>query len=120
MTSWSTVRPGRARAWTVGIAHPHRAGVLLDTLTLTAGAVATSGTAERGEHIWDPVHRRPARGLAAATVAARDIVRADVLATAAVARGVGAARLARRPGAGSRPCWSATTAGSRRPPAGAG
>jgi thiamine biosynthesis lipoprotein len=47
-------------------------------------AIATSGSAERGEHIW-----RVGRGagFVQVTVAAADIVTADVLATAIVAGG---------------------------------
>lgn len=78
-------RPGEG--WTVGIVDPLQSGRLIDTVTLTVGALATSGSAERGGHIWDRAHGRAARGVIAATVQARDIVRADVLATAAVVRG---------------------------------
>jgi thiamine biosynthesis lipoprotein len=81
-------RPGEG--WAVGIADPTHPGRLLDTVTLTAGGVATSGSAERGSHIWDPVSGGPARGIRAATIVGRDLVRADVMATAAVARGAGA------------------------------
>lgn len=82
-------RPGEP--WAIGIQHPLQPGLLLDTVTLTAGAVATSGTTARGRHVWDPVRGRPARGVASASVLARDVVEADVLATAAVARGLDAA-----------------------------
>jgi thiamine biosynthesis lipoprotein len=82
-------RPGEG--WTVGIADPMQAGRLVDTVSLTLGAVATSGTSERGQHIWDPAHAETSRDVVAATVVARDIVQADVLATAAVVRGRDAA-----------------------------
>lgn len=81
-------RPGEG--WAVGVADPTHPGRLLDTVTLTTGAVATSGSAERGRHIWDPVAGGRAHGILAATVVGRDLVRADVMATAAVARGAGA------------------------------
>ena len=93
-----------AAAWTVGIAAPDQPGHLLDAVQLGDGAVATSGPAERGGHIWDPVRGRPASGIRSASVlCARgrldDIVRADLLATAAVAHGPGAvAWLQGRPG----------------------
>lgn len=82
--------------WVIGVAAPDAPGELLDAVQLdTGGAVATSGSAERGAHIWDPLRGMPARGLRSATVVCAtgrpsDIVRADVLATAAVARGQGA------------------------------
>ena len=49
-------------------------------------AVATSGTAERGDHIWGGT-------LLQATVVAADIVTADIWATAIVAGGLDRARL---------------------------
>jgi len=48
-------------------------------------AVATSGIAERGEHIWIPRRRRS--GVLQVTVVAKDIITADVFATAAFAAG---------------------------------
>ncbi|MEY4417840.1 MAG: hypothetical protein RIQ88_278 [Actinomycetota bacterium] len=51
-------------------------------------AVATSGTAERGEHIWNPrAGRTAANELAQVSVIASDIVTADVFATALFAAG---------------------------------
>lgn len=84
------------RAWSVGIVHPDDRSRLWRTMTLDDGrrAVATSGTSERGEHIW---RLDAGDGAGAATrlgpwisqcsVAAADIVTADVLATAVVAGG---------------------------------
>lgn len=87
---------GRAepdRLWRVGIADPHRPGQLLHTLTGEGPlAVATSGLAERGAHIVDPHFATAATDLAAVTVVADDLVRADVCATAAVAMGPGRCR----------------------------
>ena len=81
-------RPGEG--WSVGISDPNHGGRLLDTVTLTAGAVATSGSAERGDHIWDPLRGKAAREVISVSVVARSIVKADVLATAAVAGGADA------------------------------
>jgi len=50
-------------------------------------AVATSGTAERGEHIWNPKTNEWANELAQVSVVARDLVSADVWATAIFAAG---------------------------------
>ncbi len=85
-----SARPGRP-AWRVGVEDPADRRGLLDVVELAAGAVATSGTAARGEHVLDPRTGRPARGLAAVTVVAASLEVADVLATAAFARGRGAA-----------------------------
>lgn len=63
-------------------------------------AVATSGSAERGSHIWNPKSPESVSGgeLVQVTVVARDLVEADVWATAAFAEGPGClARLDREP-----------------------
>ncbi|MFZ7087961.1 FAD:protein FMN transferase [Curtobacterium sp. RRHDQ10] len=69
--------------WTVGVVDPDRRDALAACLPLGSPrrAVATSGVAERGEHIWT----RGAVTFAQVTVAADDIVTADVLATAIMA-----------------------------------
>jgi thiamine biosynthesis lipoprotein len=82
-------RPGEG--WSVGIVDPRQRERLVDTLVLTVGAVATSGSAERGEHIWTPSRSASDRDVRSVSVTARSIVEADVFATAAVARGRDAA-----------------------------
>jgi FAD:protein FMN transferase len=73
--------------WSVGLVDPLDHGTLLTSTTLrdSRRACATSGSAERGDHIWT------AGGAPAffvqATVLADDIVTADVLATAIIAGG---------------------------------
>ena len=60
-------------------------------------AVATSGTAERGEHIWNPKHGSIfANEIAQLTVVAKDIVTADVWATALFASGNNAIEIAEK------------------------
>jgi FAD:protein FMN transferase len=69
---------------TVGITDPFDRTQLLTSVRLGGSrrAIATSGTAERGDHIWGR------GGFAQVTVVANDIITADVLATAIVAGGV--------------------------------
>jgi thiamine biosynthesis lipoprotein len=69
--------------WRVGIVDPDRRDALAEVVQLDAPrrAVATSGTAERGDHVW----RRSVPTFAQVTVIADDIVTADVLATAVLA-----------------------------------
>jgi thiamine biosynthesis lipoprotein len=55
---------------------------------VSAGAVATSGTYERGSHVLDPFTGRPAAGLVSATVVGPDLTIADAFATAALAMGI--------------------------------
>jgi len=62
--------------------------VVLDLNGTEFYAVATSGTTERGEHIWNPKGvNSNADELLQVTVVARDIITADVFATAAFASG---------------------------------
>ena len=90
--------PGSARPWLAGIVDPEDRTTLLTAFPLgnpCKHALATSGTSERGHHIWSA-------GLPAArderfrqvSVAAADIITADVLATAIMAGGVGTLTLA--------------------------
>ena len=83
--------PAEGRPWRVGVADPHRPGRLLAALEVEDAGVATSGIAERAGHVRDPRTGAPARGLAAVTVVGPSLLRADVLATAAIAAGPAAA-----------------------------
>jgi thiamine biosynthesis lipoprotein len=74
--------------WRVGVVDPDDRDGVLCAVELTAGrrALATSGTAERGEHVW----RLGASGgsvFRQVSVCADDILTADVLATAILAAG---------------------------------
>ncbi|WP_225216797.1 FAD:protein FMN transferase [Microbacterium pullorum] len=73
--------------WTVGIADPRETGKVLATLDVADGAVATSGTAERGRHIIDPRTGRPATSVLSATVVADSLACADLWATTSVVAG---------------------------------
>ena len=83
--------------WRIGLSKPvsiasDKAGALtvIDLRGTEFRAAATSGSAERGNHIWNP--KAPGRAMATellqVTVVARDLVDADVWATAAFAEGV--------------------------------
>lgn len=74
-------------SWNVGIADPVRPGGVLAMLRLRNGAVATSGTAERGAHLVDPRSGVPVRAAVSATVVADDLTTADVWATALAVAG---------------------------------
>ena len=75
--------------WRVGIRHPWEADKVSWVLALTDGAVATSGTYERGDHVIDPRTGKPAQGLRSVTVVGPDLALADAYATAALAMGEG-------------------------------
>lgn len=79
--------PDSEWVWRVGIADPATPGSIIATLDVRDGAVATSGTAERGAHITDPRTGLPRRGVASATVVAPGLAEADVCATVAIVAG---------------------------------
>lgn len=80
--------PGRP--WRIGIAHPHRPGQLAGVVAGADLAVATSGTAERGQHVIDPHTRGRPATLASVTVIGPRLADADAYATAAFAMGADA------------------------------
>ncbi|WP_331446754.1 FAD:protein FMN transferase [Streptomyces xanthochromogenes] len=85
-------RPTVVSTWRVGIAHPLRSGRLLTVISAPHDlAVATSGTFERGDHIFDPHTGTPARTFASLTLIGPRLTLTDTYATAAFARG-GSAR----------------------------
>ena len=85
-------------AWRTGIRHPRDATAVAAVLDLTSHAIATSGTYERGDHIWRPPHQTDRSdhsawstvpALASVTVVGPDLGTADALATALYAEGTG-------------------------------
>ncbi|MCY7401479.1 MAG: FAD:protein FMN transferase [Nocardioides sp.] len=84
--------PELGTRWKVGVADPFNASHLLAVVTAGESpprglAVATSGTAQRGHHILDPVTGLLADELASITVVGTDLTVADWAATAAFAMG---------------------------------
>lgn len=80
------------RPWRIGVTDPRDPGGTLTTVELIDGAVATSGTAERGDHIVDPFTGRPVTvGLQSATVVGSSLTFVDAYATACFAMGDDAA-----------------------------
>lgn len=76
------------RPWRIGVAHPLRPGALATVLTGGGElAVATSGTAERGTHIVNPLTGRPASELTSLTLVGRHLTTVDANAAAAFAMG---------------------------------
>lgn len=73
--------------WSVGIADPGRPGRLRAQVAVREGAVATSGTAERGAHVVDPRTGRAVAAAPTATVIAPSLSDADAWATVAVVAG---------------------------------
>lgn len=78
-------------AWRLGVVDPFDRGRVAAVVVGEDMAVATSGTAERGAHIVDPVLRRSptelATELASVTIVGNDLTHVDAMATAAFAMG---------------------------------
>ncbi len=72
-----------AAPWRIGIEDPHQRGRIARTVEISAGSVATSGSAIRGDHFFDPRHQAWIRSSGSATVFGPDLMWADVWATAA-------------------------------------
>jgi thiamine biosynthesis lipoprotein len=68
--------------WRVGIENPHDRKQIARTLTVARGAVATSGTAARGAHLYDPTARVLVGRPGSVTVSGPSLLWADVWATA--------------------------------------
>jgi len=83
------VRDRAAKPWRLGIADPHVPAALIDVVAWRTGGMATSGTAARGGHVYNPFTGQPALELASVTVLGPELIWADVYATAALARGPG-------------------------------
>ena len=78
--------PDERRPWRVAVADPRAPNAVAAILELRDAAVATSGTAERGQHIW--CFGKPVRSpLLSFTVTGPDILAADAYATIGFAMG---------------------------------
>ena len=78
---------GPDEPWSVAIADPRTAGEVLAVFDVCDGALATSGTAERGAHLWDGRDGTPAAGWASVSVSGPSLAWADAFATVAYVMG---------------------------------
>jgi FAD:protein FMN transferase len=79
--------PDEGRPWQVAVQDPARRFAVVAVIPVVDGAVATSGTAERGAHIWLGTGRDRDAGLQSFTVTGPDIAEADAYATVGFAMG---------------------------------
>ena len=83
-----TQTPPGVQPWSVGIRNPFNKEEIIKILSVTHHGVATSGTYERGEHIYNPVNPSlKSDDIVSLTVIAQNIYEADRFATAAFAMG---------------------------------
>ncbi|HEY7020224.1 MAG TPA: FAD:protein FMN transferase [Ktedonobacterales bacterium] len=74
--------------WRVGIRNPFNRAEHVKALSITDHGVATSGTAIRGQHIYNPYHSdQPITEIVSMTVIGPNVYEADRFATAAFAMG---------------------------------
>lgn len=73
--------------WRIGIRNPFNRSENIAVVALGSHAVATSGTAIRGQHIYNPLSDQPITDVVSISVIAQDIIDADRIATAAFAMG---------------------------------
>ena len=101
------VRDPDAAPWRIGIEDPRDPSRLLAVVPVHTGAVATAGSAHRGDHVVHAVTGEPPDGVASVTVVGPDLTWADIDATAAYAMGPEAlAWLRTRPGRSGLVVWS--------------
>jgi len=81
-------RPSAGERWRVGIRHPVERDKVARVVLATDLAVATSGTYEKGGHIYDPLSGEPVSSWLSLTVLGPSILESDVFATAAFAMGL--------------------------------
>ncbi len=91
--------------WNIGIRHPEEAHTVVKVFDIMDGAIATSGTYERGAHIRDPHTGLIAIGARSATVYGPDGGLADALATAMIVAGRDGAYLFLKPELEAYNCW---------------
>lgn len=78
----------RGERWKIGIRNPFKREEIVKVVTVSGEGVATSGTAVRGQHIYDPHSPDAAiEDIVSITVIGPDIYEADRFATAAFAMG---------------------------------
>jgi len=76
------------KEWRIGIRNPFRRDQVVKVIFPRGKGIATSGTAIRGKHIYDPHTKRPVEtNLASLTVIGPNVYEADRFATAAFAIG---------------------------------
>jgi thiamine biosynthesis lipoprotein len=81
------VEKGVAGPWKIGVVNPDNRQEVLRIFEINDGAIATSGTYERGAHIFDPATGTIAIGAKSATVLGPDGGLTDALATALMVAG---------------------------------
>ena len=88
---------GVVKPWRIGVVNPDSRGEVIETFEISDGAIATSGTYERGAHINDPYTGLIAIGAKSATVVGPLGWLCDALATALMVAGEDGAKYFAQP-----------------------
>ena len=87
-TCRSTDITAKGQAWRIGIRNPFDRDEIVKVVQVSSEGVATSGTAVRGQHIYNPRSPgKPITDITSLSVIGPDIYEADRFATAAFAMG---------------------------------
>lgn len=81
------IEVGGSTPWRIGIRNPLNVHEIVKVVALRNKGIATSGTYERGKHIYNPYTREPVDDILSLTVIGPNIYEADRFATAAFAMG---------------------------------
>ena len=81
------LKDGGVTPWEIGIRNPEIKDEIVESFKINTGAIATSGSYEKGAHIYDPFTNLIAIGARSATVIGPDAAIADGLATALMVSG---------------------------------
>ena len=96
---------GAVGPWKIGVVNPDNRQEVLRIFEINDGAIATSGTYERGAHIFDPATGTIAIGAKSATVLGPDGGLTDALATALMVAGEDGAILFSQPELAEYSAW---------------
>jgi thiamine biosynthesis lipoprotein len=96
---------GVIKPWKIGVVNPDKKDEVLQIFEIVDGAIATSGTYERGAHITDPYTGMIAIGAKSATIVGRQGWLCDALATAVMVAGKDAARWFAQPELNGYQVW---------------
>ena len=96
---------GSVEPWKIGVVNPENTQEVLRIFEIIDGAIATSGTYERGAHITDPYTGLIAIGAQSATVIGPDGGLTDAMATALMVTGDAGAQLFAQPELAQYSAW---------------
>jgi thiamine biosynthesis lipoprotein len=80
------------KPWSIGVVNPDNRAEIVKVYEITDGAIATSGTYERGAHIHDPLNGLIAIGAKSATVVGAEGWPCDAMTTAVMVAGQDSAK----------------------------